>query len=173
MCSAKVVLSLKTANKILSIILAVAMLLSIAPLSLTASAASGTCGDNLTWTLNESTGKLTVSGTGDMYDWSSSFAPWYSYRSSIKSVTIGNGVTSIGDYAFSNCTNLVSITIPESVTNIGNSVFAGCEKLVSVTLPTFVNTFGSNVFYNCKSLTNITIPNGVESLYGTFSRWIC
>ncbi|MCD8353641.1 MAG: leucine-rich repeat domain-containing protein, partial [Clostridiales bacterium] len=75
-------------------------------------ASSGTCGANLTWTY--SSGTLTISGTGDMTDWSSSSnVPWYSsYHTSITQVVIKSGVTSIGDYAFRNCSSLTSVTIP-------------------------------------------------------------
>ncbi|MCD8161068.1 MAG: leucine-rich repeat domain-containing protein, partial [Clostridiales bacterium] len=78
---------------------------------------SGTCGDDLTWTL-DSDYALTISGTGAMTDWSSgSKTPWYSYRSSISSVTIGDGVTSIGSRAFYSCTGMTVVTIPDSVTS--------------------------------------------------------
>lgn len=59
-------------------------------------------------------------------------APWYAYISSIKNVTIKNGVTSIGSYAFSHCTSLTSVTIPNSVTNIGGSAFRNCPGLTSI-----------------------------------------
>ncbi|MBR7155112.1 MAG: leucine-rich repeat protein, partial [Paludibacteraceae bacterium] len=70
---------------------------------------SGTCGDNLTWELTD--GVLTISGTGAMSNYTSSSSPWYSYRSSITSVVIEEGVTNIGNYAFYNCTGLTSVTI--------------------------------------------------------------
>ncbi|MCD8159908.1 MAG: leucine-rich repeat domain-containing protein, partial [Clostridiales bacterium] len=77
---------------------------------------SGTCGDDLTWTL-DSDYALTISGTGAMTEWSSdSDIPWYSYRSSITSVTIDDSVTTIGSRAFYYCSKLTSVTIPDSVT---------------------------------------------------------
>ncbi len=88
---------------------------------------SGTCGYNLTWTLNESTGTLTIEGSGAMKDYSSSsYAPWYTYRQMILSVVIGDGVTNIGNYAFYVCSGLTSITIPNSVTSIGVGAFYYC-----------------------------------------------
>ena len=102
--------------------------------------AEGTCGGNLTWAL-DSEGTLTISGTGAMTDYSNdSNAPWYSSRSSIKSVIIENGVTSIGDYAFCIYYSLTSATIPDSVTSIGDSAFSNCYSLTSVTIPNSVTS---------------------------------
>ena len=104
-------------KKILSLVVVMAMLLSFMPV-IAQAATSGECGDNLTWTLDDE-GTLTISGTGDMTDWSYSSVPWYSSRSSIKNVIIGNSVTSIGSSAFDSCSSLKSVVIPDSVTSIG------------------------------------------------------
>ncbi len=124
---------------------------------------SGTCGDSVNWSLYDS-GTLVISGTGAMTDYSSygNQAPWYSYKNSITSAIIENGVTSIGNYAFSDCTSLVSVTIPDSVTSISGSAFEGCTSLASVTIPDSVTTIGEYAFYGCKSLTSVTIGNGVK-----------
>lgn len=83
-----------------------------------AEVASGTCGENLTWTLAD--GVLTISGTGDMDDHKSELAePWFDYATGIESVVIDSGVTSIGSYAFSYCTSLTEVTIPDGVVSIG------------------------------------------------------
>ncbi|MBQ7986565.1 MAG: CHAP domain-containing protein, partial [Clostridia bacterium] len=78
---------------------------------------SGTCGNNLTWTFNENTGALAITGTGNMWNWEGWMlyddpAPWYSVNHLIKTVNIADGVTSIGEYAFPMCHYLTSITIP-------------------------------------------------------------
>ncbi len=121
---------------------------------------SGTCGDNLTWTYED--GTLTISGTGTMASYDSDDAPWYSsYKSSITTVVIKDGVTSIGNYAFFYCTNLTSITIPDSVTSIGKGAFWCCTSLTSVTIPNGVISIGSWAFYTCSSLTSIIISGSV------------
>ena len=80
--------------------------------------------------------------------------------------TIPNSVTSIGVYAFCNCSSLASVTIPSNVTSIGESAFSGCTSLTSITIPNSVTSIGSNAFRNCSSLTSITIPNSVTSIGG-------
>ncbi|MDE6865890.1 MAG: leucine-rich repeat protein, partial [Muribaculaceae bacterium] len=75
-----------------------------------------------------------------------------------------DSVTSIGDYAFYDCTGLTSVTIPDSVTAIGKSAFNGCSGLTSVTIPNSVKTIGERAFYYCTGLTSVTIPNSVTSI---------
>ena len=111
---------------------------------------SGTCGANLTWTLSDD-GVLTISGTGAMTGYSSS-APWYSSRSSITSVIISDGVTSIGYWAFMGCSHLTSVTIGNSVTSIGGDAFFLCTSLTSVTIPNSVTSIGNGAFFGCSSL---------------------
>lgn len=77
---------------------------------------------------------------------------------------IPEGITSIGDYAFYNCSNLTSITLPESVTSIGDYAFSNCSSLSSMTIPKDVTSIGTSSFYNCSSLTNITIPGSVVGI---------
>ena len=119
---------------------------------------TGSCGDNVIYSLNTETGVLTISGTGEMTD-----SP-FSQNSSIKSVIIENGVTSIVTYAFSGCTSLTSITIPDSVTSIGESAFDGCTSLVSVTLSKSITTIEYSTFFGCSSLTSIEIPKSVTTI---------
>ena len=91
---------------------------------------------------------------------------------SLTSVTIPNSVTSIGNEAFRDCTGLTSITIPDSVTSIYGSAFYGCSGLTSVTIPNSVTSIGSTAFYGCTGLTSITIPNSVTSI-GTTAFYGC
>ena len=129
-------------------------------------ATSGTCGangDNVTWTL-EDNGTLTISGTGAMADYDAGDAPWFGIRGNITSIEISDGVTSIGNWAFYNCTKATSVTIPDTVTSIGKNAFYFCEKLNNVNLPASVNTIGNNAFSSCHSLSIITINGTITSL---------
>ena len=129
-----------------------------------ASVESGTCGENVKWTLTKD-GTLTISGTGAMTDYVfSDGAPWYDFRSQVKSVIMENGVTSIGNKAFYDCSSLTSVTIPSSVTSIGSCAFRGCTSLAHVTIPSSVTSIRDDTFYNCSSLTSVTIPDGVTSI---------
>ncbi len=119
---------------------------------------SGLCGDNVTWSLNETTGVLTISGTGAM---SSSSCGQSVVSSSnqhkVVSVVIQQGVTSIGSEAFCGCTNMTSILIPNSVTSIGSWAFENCRGLSNVTFPESVTQMGSSVFAGCSNLNELTV----------------
>ena len=85
--------------------------------------------------------------------------------SSLTSITIPEGVTSIYDFAFSYCSSLTTISIPEGVTSIGNYAFEACISLTSVSLPSTLTSIGKSAFSKCSSLTSITIPEGVTKIY--------
>ncbi len=138
---------------------------------------SGSCGDGLSWTLEE--GVLTISGTGAMDDYLTYYSgfdesnvvytPWWDSRDNITAVVIEDGVTSIGAGAFFYCTNLTRVTIPSSVTSIGNDAFADCQGLASSSNPASVTSNCSQACALCTSLTNITVPAGITSIEnGTF-----
>ena len=141
-------------------------LLSACTFSAYADIVEGTCGDNLTWTLNTKDSTLVIAGTGKMTNYNnySSFAPWFDYASYITYVTLPDGLTSIGNYAFYYCSGLTSITIPNSVTSIRSSAFSNCSGLTSITIPNSVTSIGNQAFVGCSGLTSITIPNSVTSI---------
>ena len=86
---------------------------------------SGSCGDNLTWEFDSESGALTIGGTGAMAS-----APWAGgYNPQVISVTLPDGLTSISQAAFNDCSSLTSVTIPNSVTSIGICAFLGCSSL--------------------------------------------
>ena len=131
-------------------------------------AASGSCGADVTWNL--AGGVLTISGTGPMTDYRAQMnfenggthAPWYGEY--VTTVVIGEGVTTIGNVAFTELTQLTSVTIPNSVTEIGNGAFDGCANLPSITLPNGLKGIGMRAFADCRSLKSITLPDTVTTV---------
>lgn len=119
-----------------------------------AALASGTCGENLTWVLEEN-GTLAISGTGEM----TSSVRWNSYKDSIKTVVIKDGATTIEEGAFRDCKNLTSITIPASVTKIGDYAFEKCKSLASITIPASVTNIGEDIFSGCSTLARIEVDS--------------
>ncbi|MCD7981356.1 MAG: leucine-rich repeat domain-containing protein [Clostridiales bacterium] len=125
---------------------------------------SGTCGENVTWTLDANTGALTISGSGDMEDYTSpGDAPWYSQRDSITGIVIADGVTSIGYNAFYGCGSLTDVTIGDDVISIVDYAFAECGSLASLIIPDSVTSVGDYVFEGCSSLTEILVSENNEA----------
>ena len=122
------------------------MLLAVCLLPVTAGAAesSGTCGRNLTWTLDGS-GVLTISGTGAMDDYLyDADAPWYESRESITAAVVERGVTSIGSGAFCKCDHLTTVALPDGLTSVGMAAFSGCSALTAVEVPDTVTELGNS-----------------------------
>jgi len=126
---------------------------------------SGSAGENVDFTITRD-GHMAITGTGAMYDYWSTSRPWFQYASFIKSVSVADGITSIGNYAFEGCANLTSVTIPDSVMYIRDYAFEGCVNLPSVIIPDSVTWIGSQAFRDCISLTSVTIPDSVTSIGG-------
>ena len=123
------------------------------------------CGNGLYATLDAQTGTLTVSGTGDMYDYSEEKeAPWNESDAAIRKVVLEPGVRTIGSRAFADCANLAQVDIAPSVRVIGDEAFANCVKLDNVILPGDLTDLGSGAFSGCKSLRAITVPAGVDTI---------
>ena len=149
-------------KRILSLLLAIIMTISLGTTVLADGNAivnSGTCGENLTWTL-DSAGLLTISGTGEM--WDSAF----SYNKDIKSVRLPDAITQIPYKAFSGCTNLKNIRLPDSVTQIDEDAFGNCDlqeqvvqEIVSSDNITFI---GSRAFEGNKNIYTVHIGKNVE-----------
>ena len=124
-------------------------------LNATAAPAENQCGDNLYWEYNG--GTLTITGTGAMYDYTRSSAPWNSYLENITAITLPSGVTTIGNYAFSDMTNLSKISLPSSLLSIGKNAFYHCASLSSITIPANVDTIVPFAFAGCSALTSIRV----------------
>jgi hypothetical protein len=124
---------------------------------------SGTCGDNLTWTLSDD-GTLTITGSGAMRDYANSNSPFYANRENIKKVIIEEGVTSIGEWAFSECDSLKEIIIPNSVSEIDPYSFYYCNALEEVYIPAKVRNIYMFTFGGCSNLREAYISEGVETI---------
>lgn len=172
-------------KRLLSMILALSMMLTILPVNaITALAAndgmSGNCGkigDNVTYVLTQNnddttnpTYTLTIQGNGEMADFNESDmegrAPWIADKEKITAVTIENGVTYVGAYAFDHCKKLTQITIHAQLDSIGKGAFRDCEGLTSIEIPKTVTSIGASAFSGCKGLSNIEIPKTVVSIGG-------
>lgn len=179
-------------KKIISTVMLMVLMVNILPsIRVFADSTSGSCGDGVNYSFDESTGTLTISGKGDMYEYisceeedlsygirfcdgpwtttetydlckSSTYAPWISYG--IKSVIVKNGVTGIGYGAFANCKDLTSVIIENGVTKIDGRAFVNCENLTSIALPNSLTKIGDRAFDNCKRLTSIHIPDSVTEI---------
>ena len=133
---------------------------------------AGKCGDNAYWTLYNN-GLFRITGSGEMYDYHYvSESPWYDRRDKIKEIRILDGITSIAEHSFYECTSLESITIPDCVTSIGRGAFRGCTSLESITIPDGVTCIYADTFEDCSSLKSITIPDSVTRI-GTWAFAKC
>lgn len=128
----------------------------------------GTCGENLTWVLEN--GTLIISGTGDMTDYnysgSDDKSPWYDKRSLITDIIINDGVTSVGKLAFRDCMNLQKAVLAESVNKVGVCAFQYCSKLESINIPYGVKDISVRMFDGCYALSFVEIPDSVTGIQG-------
>jgi len=111
---------------------------------------SGSCGENVNWSLDDS-GLLTLSGTGKMFDYESDNVPWKDSRDSIKTLQVDDGITYIGNYAFSDCTSLKEVKLADSVTSIGSYSFIRCSSLKSIPIGGLTSV-GKYAFSECNAL---------------------
>ena len=156
-------------KKLVSFVLALVLAASLLPVQVWGATVvdSGECGadgGNVTW-VRDSDKVLTISGTEAMHNYhGNNHAPWYSNRYNIKDVQILDGVTTIGNFAFAECSNLINVTIPNSVTSIGENAFEFCSRLTNVNIPNSVTSIESEAFFCCSSLTSVSIPDSVTSI---------
>ena len=119
--------------------------------------ASGSCGDSVNWSLDQD-GVLTISGSGQMADYSRSApAPYYERGQSIQYIVIENGVTGIGKYAFYNLSNLVSVSLPNSLLTIASNAFDSCRSLPDITIPSSVTSVSGNSFGYCSKMSSVHV----------------
>lgn len=126
---------------------------------------SGTCGENVTWTYDQGTCTLTISGTGDMkVAGGSNTIPWESWRSEIKTVIVEDGVTGICNSAFFQCTSITQVTLADSITSIGRGAFHYCNSLKEIKLPANLKVIGEEAFCACHGLIQVDLPAAVEKI---------
>lgn len=144
---------------------------------------SGTCGENVTWQMDLSTGVLTISGQGEMD--AGYYAPWSNYSKVIKKIVIEEGVTTIGIQAFAHCKELKEVVLPKSVHTIGREAFFSCDNLtgidlthiehidqrafgssglVEVKIPDAITTIRSSTFSSCSNLEKVVLPEGLKEI---------
>lgn len=114
--------------------------------------------------------KVTIPSEIDGYTVTSIGDSAFSDYTNIQEITIPDSVTSIGDNAFHSCIYLKRVTIPNSVTYIGQATFRGCSSLTSIVIPDAVTSIWYSAFYGCSSLTSIVIPDGVTHIYSEAFR---
>lgn len=118
---------------------------------------TGSCGDNATYSFDSETGTLTISGTGEVecdFD--------FDNKSSIKSIIIEEGITSLAAYSFNVCVNLQSVKFPESLTSIDYAAFSSCTNLTEINIPKNVNSIGSLAFTSSVNLEKIIVAEENE-----------
>ena len=122
------------------------------------------CGKKLRWQYNDTL--LSITGYGDMYDYDLEPQPWLQYRNKLQTITLQEGMTSIGASAFAECKYVKSVTIPATVRKIHDSAFEDCRMLTTLTFaePSTLNSIGNWAFYNCHKLQHVTIPEGVTEI---------
>lgn len=162
-------------KRIMSILLAIALCLTAFPIYAIA-ATSGTFGSGMRWSYSTSTKTLTISGTGNIPDYSGwGGQPWADYCEEIESITLRSGVKRVGDYAFGSdiysfsLPNLSSISFSSTITEIGMGAFMSAGKLTSVTLPSSLVSIESGAF-SYTPLETVTIPSKTTEIgYSVFS----
>ena len=159
-------------KRILSLLLALALLCSVLPQialpTRAEDACSGTCGENLTWRFDPDTGTLTIEGSGRMDDYNIilpfSAAPWNAFCTAIKTVSLPEELTSIGTCAFARCTGLTAITLPDGLTELPKEVFYECTGLEEILFPATLESIGEGAFFGCTGLKELDFPDGLTSI---------
>jgi len=158
----------KSPQRVYGMFLALLLLLCLLPTP--AYAVGGTTGD-LKWSL--SGGTLSITGKGDMPDYTDAvMPPWYDSASAITRISVGEGITSIGDLAFYGCGRVTAVTLPATVTSIGDRAFKNCTALTGLRLPSGLTDIGEATFESCEKLTGIRLPDGLTTI-GNYAFYRC
>lgn len=130
--------------------------LLLIPVSAADTVETGKLGDNITYTWNKTTGQAVISGSGEMWRFGKdqNLSP-FCRSDALQSVTVEAGVTSLGDYLFTQCTNLREVTLPNTLRTISHSVFDRCKALEEIVLPQSVELLGELAFSGCERLQSV------------------
>jgi len=151
-------------KKIFRTILTAVIISLFAAFSVSAKIYGGTT-DGITWSLDLNSGDMTVSGIGDMPDYLNyADTPWTKYVTLAKTITLEEGLTSIGDNAFVYAVSAAQIVIPQTVTDIGDNAFGYCTSLSDIQLPLGLEAIGDSAFIKCTSLSEINFPSALTTL---------
>ena len=119
----------------------------------------------LRWEYNAGTNTLSITGTGAMPNYAfTDDQPWKAFRSGIKTVIIGDNVTTIGELAFAACKALQNVTLGSRVQTIEVSAFGTCWALQSISFPASVTTIGKEAFLNCRVLQSVSFSDGLTTI---------
>lgn len=151
-------------RRLILILAMTSLLISLFAPFVSAAEDSGTCGENLSWTLSEA-GVLTISGTGDMKNYSELYtAPWYSHKAEIRMIVVEEGVTSIGNRAFRDLEHVLSVKLPTTLKTIGKYAFVNCLKLKTLSFSNGLETIREGAFDNCEALMSVRLPETLKTL---------
>lgn len=161
----------KTFKRVVSILFSIILCVTTSMSSYMVADAYNVPGNNLKYTL-DSEGTLTITGTGAMFDFikvGTRVRPWSKDTEKIKKVVIGEGVTSVGQYAFADCINLTEVQLPSTLTSINGSLatggaFEAASSLTKIILPQNLKTIDIRAFKDCTSLKEITFPDSLTAL---------
>ena len=144
---------------------------------------SGSCGRNVTYTYY-SDGELVISGNGEVNGYSTTSMPWYSYRSSMKKLTIEEGITKLGYQSFINCTGLTMVSFPTTLQTTDQSTFSGCTNISNIYIKDLLSYMkidwasnaepkvkNGNLYLNGNLVTDLTIPSEITNLSDTFMNF--
>lgn len=135
--------------------------LGAVPLKVHAEESPQKCGDSIIWEFSE--GTLTLTGEGEMYDYTAAHAPWAANAADIRSIQISDGIETIGNNAFSSC-NAAELVIPDSVVSIGDYACSHMNALQTVRFPAHLRRLGNYAFTQCTVLSAAVLPDGLESV---------
>ena len=156
----------------ISIALLVGLVLGAAPIVASADA-SGSCGDNITYEYVSETNTVTLTGSGPMTDYTSATkSPFYSLRNELTTVVIGEGITTVGAYAFANQSKLTSITLPSTLVSLNKCAFNQCRAVASCNFPEGLTSVAGSACAYWTGMTSLTLPSTLTAIEsGAFSNW--